>query len=162
MSESNETPTAPAATKVQFLLQRVYTRDISFESPGAPAIFAQEWNPESNVQFTSGATRVADKQYEVVLQVTVTANNQGKTVYIAEVRQAGVFLIEGLDANALEQLLGTQCPNILFPYARATLTDMVARGTLPQLLLQPINFDAVFAEARRRREQKVAETAAKH
>lgn len=162
MSDLQETPTAATTVKTQFLLQRIYTKDISFESPGAPAIFAQEWNPESNLQFSSGATRITDKQYEVVLQVTVTANNQGKTVYIAEVRQAGVFLIDGLDAPSLEHLLGTQCPNILFPYAREALSDLVARGTFPQLLLQPMSFDAVFAEALRRRAQQSAGTAAKH
>jgi len=164
MNEQNDAPTVPAATphKAQFTLQRVYTKDISFEAPGAPSAFTQEWNAETSVQFNSGAARVGDKQYEVTLQITVTTTNAGKVAYIAEVRQAGVFFVDGLDTAALELLLGAHCPNILFPYAREIISDLASRGTFPQLLLQPINFDAIYNEAKRRRDQKDAETTAKH
>ena len=162
MSEQNDAPAAATQQKAQFALQRIYTKDISFESPGAPAVFAQDWNAESNVQFTTGATRVAEKQYEVVLQMTVTANNNGKVAYIAEVRLAGVFFIDGVDGPALEALLGAHCPSILFPYAREVISDLASRGTFPQVLLQPINFDAVYGEAKRRRELAASEGEPRH
>lgn len=162
MSEQNDEVIAPTSQKAKFALQRIYTKDISFEAPGAPAVFGHDWAPEASVHFTSGATRVADKQYEVVLQLTVTATNNDKVAYIAETRQAGVFFIEGLDAEALEPLLGAHCPSILFPYAREVISDLASRGTFPQMLLQPINFDAVYAEAKRRRDEAGADAEAKH
>lgn len=147
-----------AAKKPQIVIQRLYVKDISFESPGTPAVFTQPWEPETNVQFGSGVNRVSDNQYEVVLQVTVTATLKGKTAYIAEVRYAGVFQVDGIDGAALEHTMNAYCPNILFPYVREVITDLIARGTYPQFILQPINFDAVYADAKRR-QQAEAEAA---
>jgi preprotein translocase subunit SecB len=140
----------------QFGLQRIYVKDLSFESPASPAVFTQEWKPETNVQFGTAMAKVGEHQYEVVLQVTATVRNGSNVAFIAEVKQAGIFHAEGLEGEALERLLGAQCPSILFPYAREVVSDLVARGTFPQLLLQPMNFDAVFAEAKRRAQQPPA------
>lgn len=149
------------APQPQFAVQRLYAKDISFEAPGTPAVFTQPWEPESNVQFASSTTKVGDTHYEVVLQVTVKTMLKDKVAFIAEVRFGGIFLIEGITGPALEHVLGAQCPNILFPYVRETISDLVTRGSFPQFVLQPMNFDAIYADARRRREEKAAE-AAKH
>lgn len=152
----------PAAKKPQLAVQRLYVKDVSFEAPGAPAIFTQPWEPETNVQFGSGANRLSDNQFESVLQVTVTTAVKGKTVYIAEVRYAGVFLIEGIEGPALEQVLNVHCPNILYPYVREVVSEMVSRGSFPQFILQPMNFEAIYADAKRRQQAGTAEQAPAH
>lgn len=163
MTEQAAAPDAEKKPSGQFALQRIYVKDISFESPNSPAVFTQEWAPETKIQFNSTARRLADNQYEVVLALNVTATLGEKVAFIAEIKQAGIFLADVPEA-ALEPLLGAQCPAILYPYARETVTDLVSRGTFPQLLLQPMNFDAIFSEARRRRDeqQAAAGEAAKH
>lgn len=136
----------------QFALQRIYVKDLSFEAPHAPNTFLAAWQPEVNIELSTQAARLADGQnYEVVLQLTVTVKNDNATAFLVEVKQAGIFLIEGVPEAQLQQLLGAYCPNVLFPYARETVSDVVARGSFPQLLLAPVNFDAVFAEAQRKR-----------
>lgn len=135
-----------------FQLQRIYTKDISFEVPGAPDVFLKQWQPQVNVQLNTETRRVGESEtdYEVVLSLTVTANNEDKTVYLVEVKQAGIFTIVGIEGEERDQLLGAYCPNLLFPYARELITDLVSRGTFPQLLLQPINFDALYQDAKAR------------
>ena len=148
-------------TKRTFQLQRIYARDISFEVPGAPDIFRKQINPHVNVQLNSEARRISEDndQYEVVLTLTITASEEETTVYLVEVKQAGIFSITGIEGEELERLLGSHCPQTLFPYARETVSDLVNRGSFPQLLLQPMNFEALFQEARRRRAEKQQEGA---
>lgn len=137
----------------QFALQRIYVKDLSFEAPHAPATFLSEWQPEISVELSTQASRLEDgKNYEVVLALTVTAKNNNATAFLVEVKQAGIFTIDGVPEAQLGQLLGAYCPNLLFPYARETISDVVTRGSFPQLLLAPVNFDAVFAEAQRKRQ----------
>lgn len=147
-------------TQGQFALQRIYVKDLSFEAPNAPKTFLAPWQPEVNVELTTAANRLEDgKNYEVVLSLTVTVKNDNATAFLVEVKQAGIFLIDGVPDGQMNQLLGAYCPNLLFPYARETVSDVVTRGSFPQLLLAPVNFDAVFAEAQRKRtEQAEAET----
>ncbi len=147
-------------TQGQFALQRIYVKDLSFEAPNAPKTFLAPWQPEVNVELTTAANRLEDgKNYEVVLSLTVTVKNDNATAFLVEVKQAGIFLIDGVPDGQMSQLLGAYCPNLLFPYARETVSDVVTRGSFPQLLLAPVNFDAVFAEAQRKRtEQAEAET----
>lgn len=163
MTEQNQA--AAGEKKIQFALQRIYVKDVSFEAPGSPQSFSVEWKPDTKVQFNSNAQRIGDRAYEVVLALNVEVTNGDKVVYLVEVKQAGVFTVDGPDA-AVEHLLAAQCPAILFPYARELVTDMVARGTFPQLLLQPMNFDAIYAESKRRQQKRAdvaaAEAAAKH
>jgi preprotein translocase subunit SecB len=139
-------------TQGQFALQRIYVKDLSFESPGAPRTFTSAWKPEVNIELATGASRVDEKNFEVVLSVTVTVKNEGATAFIAEAKQAGLFQIEGVPDAQLGHLLGAFCPNLLFPYVRETISDIVTRGSFPQLLLAPVNFDAVFEEAQRKRQ----------
>lgn len=137
----------------QFSLQRIYVKDLSFETPHAPHTFMANWQPDVSIELSTQASRLEDgKNYEVVLSLTVTAKNDNATAFLVEVKQAGIFLIEGVPDAQLAGLLGAYCPNVLFPYARETISDVVARGSFPQLLLAPVNFDAAFAEAQRKRQ----------
>ncbi|MDQ8036810.1 MAG: protein-export chaperone SecB [Pedobacter sp.] len=136
----------------QFALQRIYVKDLSFEAPNAPKTFLAPWQPEVNVELSTAASKLEDgKNFEVVLSLTVTVKNDNATAFLVEVKQAGIFLIDGVPDAQIGQLLGAYCPNLLFPYARETVSDVVTRGSFPQLLLAPVNFDAVFAEAQRKR-----------
>jgi preprotein translocase subunit SecB len=141
----------------QFALQRIYVKDLSFEAPNAPKTFLAQWQPEVNVDLSTQANRLEDgKNYEVVLSLTVTVKNDNATAFLVEVKQAGIFMIDGVPEEQIGQLLGAYCPNLLFPYARETVSDVVTRGSFPQMLLAPVNFDAVFAEAQRQRQQQAA------
>lgn len=141
----------------QLALERIYAKDISFEVPSAK-VFTKEWEPELNINLSSNAEQIDASHYEVVLKVTVSADNKGETAFIAEIQQAGIFLMENIDQEQLPQLLGAYCPSILFPFAREAINDVVTKGSFPQLLLAPINFDAAFAEnmARLQQEQETA------
>ncbi len=131
----------------QFSIQKIYTKDISFETPNSPAIFAQtKWEPEVNVQLNSRASTMENDMHEIVLTVTVTAKVADETAYLVEVQQAGVFQVVGFEEAQMGHLLGSFCPNILFPYVREAISDLVARGGFPQMLLQPVNFDALYAQ----------------
>ncbi|MCG8670284.1 MAG: protein-export chaperone SecB [Pseudomonadales bacterium] len=137
----------------QFQLQRIYIKDLSFESPRAPEVFRQEWKPEVNLEVNHSATKIEGDIHEVILKITVSVKNQEKSAFVAEIHQAGLFLIAGIEGVQYEHVLKGVCPNILFPYARETISDLVARGTFPQFLLQPINFEAAFVEQMRRQQQ---------
>ncbi|HEX9803231.1 MAG TPA: protein-export chaperone SecB [Gammaproteobacteria bacterium] len=130
----------------QFAIQRIYTKDISFETPNSPTIFTEKWEPQVNVDLNSSGTKLAEGVFEVVLALTVTAKLGEKTAYLAEVQQAGVFGMEGFSEQDLSGMLHSFCPNILFPYAREVISDLVSKGSFPQLLLAPINFDALYAQ----------------
>jgi len=154
---SDEQQAAPAATEAQpqLALERIYLKDLSFEVPSAK-VFTSEWQPELNINLSSNAEQLDPSHFEVVLSVTLTANNGGSPAYIAEVKQAGIFLIEHVSQEQLPQLLGAYCPNILFPFVREALTDVITKGSFPQFLLAPINFDAAFAENVQRLQQESA------
>jgi len=145
----------------QFGLQRIYIKDLSFESPNAPTIFKQQWKPEINLDLNNRSQKIEDDIYEVVLSLTVTAKVEGKVGFIAELQQAGVFLIKGVAAQQLQALLGSYCPNVLFPYAREAVSDLVGKGGFPQLLLAPVNFDALYADAMKK-QQNQANAESKH
>ena len=130
----------------QFALQRIYTKDISFETPNSPAIFTEKWEPAVNVDINSANTLLQEGVYEVVLTVTVTAKVGEKTAYLAEVQQAGIFVVAGFGEQEMGGMLNAYCPNMLFPFAREAVADLVNKGSFPQLLLAPINFDALYAQ----------------
>jgi len=135
----------------QFALQRIYLKDASFEVPNAPRVFLQAWNPEISIDLATGMAQLEDgNHFEVTLSLTVTARNDNQVAFLVEVQQAGIFQAVGFPDEELAPLLGAYCPNLLFPYAREAISDLVGKGSFPQLLLQPINFDAVFAENQRR------------
>jgi preprotein translocase subunit SecB len=139
----------------QFVVHRIYTKDLSFESPNSPDIFRREWQPEHELNLNTKVNKLADDAFEVVLSVTVTIKIGDKTAIIVEVHQAGLFGVQGFPEQELGPLLGAYCPNLLFPYAREAVTDLVTKGSFPQLVLQPVNFDALFAQ----HQQQMAEQA---
>ena len=130
----------------QFALQRIYIKDLSFESPNAPHVFSEQWNPQMSLNMNTAVQDLGDDYHEVTLKITVTIKSNDKTAFLAEVHQAGIFLIKDVPAEQKGPVIGVACPNILFPYARETISDLVSRGSFPQLLLQPINFDVVYAQ----------------
>jgi preprotein translocase subunit SecB len=121
-------------------------RDLSFEAPKSPEIFRQEWRPSVELDINTQHRVLEGDFQEVVLKLSVTVKNGEETAFIAEVQQAGIFLIKGLDGAAMSHTLGAFCPNILFPYARETLDSLVVRGSFPALMLAPVNFDALYAQ----------------
>ena len=130
----------------QFAIQRIYTKDLSFESPNAPEIFRIEGKPENELSRNTKVNRLADETYEVVLTVTINVKVGDKTAFIAEVHQAGIFTLNGFPEQELGPMLGAYCPNVLFPYAREVISDLVTKGSFPQLVLQHVSFDALFAQ----------------
>ena len=144
MSEE-DTNTTPEQV---FVIQKVYTKDISFETPNTPEIFREDdWRPNINLQLQSRSKSLDDNVYEIVLMVTVTAKvDDDTTAYLAEVQQAGIFRVSGFEEEEMHYMLGSYCSNILFPFAREVVSDLVTRGGFPQLLLAPVNFDALFAQ----------------
>ncbi len=146
----------------QFEIRRVYIKDVSFEAPNSPQVFTQQWKPETNVQLSAESARMEESLFEVALAVTVTTKMEGKTAYLVEVKQAGIFGIKGFEDRQLHQLLGSYCPNVLFPFAREAIADFVAKGGFPHLLLAPINFDALYTQQMNQQQGKSAEGGAKH
>lgn len=138
--------TTPEQNGPQFVLQRIYTKDISFETPNSPAIFTEKWEPAINVDLNSANAQLQEGLFEVVLSVTVTAKIGEKTAYLAEVQQAGIFVINGFNEQEMGGMLNSYCPNMLFPFAREVISDLVNKGSFPQMLLAPINFDALYAQ----------------
>lgn len=131
----------------QFAIQKIYLKDVSFESPNAPNVFADgEWKPEVNVQINSTHQLIAQDLHEVVLSITVTAKQNGKTAFLVEVKQAGLFAMSGFPKENMEGMLSAYCPETLFPFAREAVADFVNKGGFPPLLLTPINFNAVYMQ----------------
>ena len=157
--QANSQPTgnenAPA-----FGLQKIYLKDVSFESPNAPAVFLDEWKPETEVQLNTEVHPLENGNHEVVLTITVTTKSAGKVAYLVEVKQAGIFLMRGYDDKQKGPLLGSLAPATLFPYAREAVSSLVSKGAFPEMLLQPINFDALFAQHVQRAQQQAAAEAA--
>lgn len=130
----------------QFAIQKIYVKDISFETPNSPQVYLEKWEPDVGLQLSNTAAVLSDNTHEVVLSLTVTVKLKDKTAYLVEVQQAGIFNIDGYDQAQLAAVIGSYCPNILFPYAREAVSDLVTRGGFPQLLLAPINFDALYRQ----------------
>jgi preprotein translocase subunit SecB len=142
---ADDQPTS--ATQQQLLLQKIYVKDLSWESPKAPLVFTSNVQPQTQVNIRSGSTDVAPNTQEVTLTLTIEAKDQDATLFLAEVAQAGLFFIQGYTAEEKAMLLGSFCPSTLYPFAREAISDLVSRGGFPPLLLQPINFDALYQQA---------------
>ena len=132
----------------QVTLQKIYVKDLSFESPNAPQIFAQELKPKTQLNLRSGHRELDDDTYEVVLTVTVEAKAEEKTVFLIEIQQAGLFRLAGISEEHRSILLGSFCPGVLYPYVREAVANVVQRGGFPEFLLQPIDFDGLYAQSR--------------
>ena len=148
MAEENQVAENTEQTPVEFQIQRIYIKDVSFEAPNLPTIFHQEWKPQLGFELDTETVQVDEDLYEVALHMTVstTLEDSGDTAFICEVKQAGVFTIKGLEGIQLQHALASQCPTILFPYARELISNLVNRGTFPALNLSPVNFDALFVD----------------
>jgi len=130
----------------QFSIQKIYTKDISFESPNSPKIFTEKWEPTVDFNLGTNVDPIEEKLFEISLSVTVTVKCAETTAYLVEVTQAGIFSLTGFSEQEMGPMVGSFCPNILFPYAREVVSDLVAKGGYPQLLLAPVNFDALYAQ----------------
>ena len=165
MTEENKDVVNNEEQEVQAVLQiqRIYVKDVSFEAPNLPHIFNQEWKPKLAFDLSTETVKLADDLYEVCLNISVetTLEDSGDVAFICEVKQAGVFTIRGLEDMQMAHCLTAQCPNMLFPYARELVSNLVNRGTFPALNLSPVNFDALFVEylQRQQQEQESAEQA---
>ncbi len=143
-----------APTGPSFTVEKIYIKDISFEAPGTPQVFNEAGQPQLQMNLNQQVQRLSEGAFEVVLGVTLTCTIADKTAYLAEVQQAGVFGLAGFDESTLDGMLGTHCPNVLYPYARQTISDLIQAGGFPPFLLQPINFEALYAEGVRQRAEQ--------
>lgn len=144
-----------------FTIQKLFVKDVSFESPNSPAIFTdQNWQPELNVQLNTEHNDLGNNHHEVVLDITVTAKQGEKTGFLIELKQAGVFSLEGFAAEEMGPMLGSYCPNILFPYAREAISDYIGKGGFPAILLAPVNFDALYAQHVQQQQKQAADNTA--
>jgi preprotein translocase subunit SecB len=140
--------------KKSMQLQRIYTKDVSLETPGVPDVFRSREQPRVDVQLSNGSNRIAETDdFEVTVTATVTARVNDSVVYLVEVAQAGIFSITGFEGDELEQVLGAYCPSIIFPYLREVISSLIDRASFPPFLLQPINFDALYREAKAKEQQ---------
>jgi preprotein translocase subunit SecB len=147
-------------SQITVALQRVYLKDSSFEAPNSPAIFQGDWRPTVQLNIGTSMNELGDAAYESVLSLTVEAKQGDKTAFLIEVQQAGVFVLQGLPPGDLQRALMTFCPQQLYPYAREVVSDLSSKGGFPALQLQPVNFDAVAAEAIRRQQAEQGEQGA--
>lgn len=127
-------------------VQKIYIKDLSFESPNSPAIFMQSGKPDIDIQMHTAAKTVDKEVHEVVLTITVSAKSEDKTLFLVEIQQAGIFAIQNVEQEQLAPVLGIDCPSILFPYARQMISELTTQGGFPPLLMAPVNFDAVFRQ----------------
>lgn len=163
MAEENKAAEQGSEQQAQPMLQiqRIYVKDVSFEAPNLPHLFQQEWKPVLKFDLDTETNVLAENLYEVVLNVSIETKLEGTdtVAFICEAKQAGIFAISGLEEMQLAHALTSQCPNMLFPYVRELVSNLVNRGTFPALNLAPVNFDALFVEYLQRQQAAQAETA---
>jgi len=164
MAEEHNQEAAAAAenpNEQQFAVQRLYIKDLSFEAPMGAEAFTKQWQPAVNQELGNKVNKLDDNNYEVILTITITVKLGEETAFLIEVHQAGIFNITGLEEQQLAHVLNTMCPQILFPYAREAIDNVITKGSFPALMLPPINFDALFAQAvQQSQDAKNAETEA--
>ena len=153
MSEDNQSDLSAEAAagaadqeQARFALQRIYTKDVSFETPNSPQIFQEQGQLEMSLNLSQRLQELGEDMYEIALTVTVTGTLSEKTAYLCEVQQAGIFQISGVEENQRAAMINVLCPNTLYPYARATVTQLVAGAGFPPVVLQPINFEQMYAQ----------------
>ncbi len=142
----------------QIAIQKIYVKDFSFESPHTPEVFTRsDWSPKTNLNLRSSHTSGSNNSHEVVLTITIEAKEEDKTFFLIELQQAGLFHIAGYGEDEFKAVVGSYCPNILFPYARESVANIVSKGGFPEFLLQPINFDALYAQGLAQAQMKAQE-----
>jgi len=153
------------AAEQQFVIQKIFLKDVSFESPNAPAMFSDDtgaWQPEINVQINSANQSVGQDLYEVVLTITATAKQNKKTAFLVEVKQAGLFTMSGFPEENIAGMLGAYCPETLFPFAREAVSGLVTNGGFPPLLLTPVNFNALYTQHMQQQQAATADQDTAH
>ncbi len=145
-----------SSTGKQILLQKIYVKDLSFESPKAPQVFQSGGSPQTQLNIRTSNRDVGEGNVEVTLTLTVESKDNEDTIFIIELSQSGVFYVQGYSEDERAMLVGSFCPSALYPFAREVVADVATKGGFPQLLLQPINFDALYAQAVRERETQNA------
>jgi len=130
----------------EFGIHSIYLKDVSFEAPNSPDIFKTQFQPEIQMNLNLETHKLDENVYEVVLSVTVEAKAKDKSAFLVELQQAGVFTLRGFNDENLGPMLGIYCPNVLFPYARESVANLVSKGGFPQLLLEPVNFEALYSQ----------------
>ena len=151
------------AAEKRLSITKIYLKDSSFESPQSPAIFRRgEWKPQTNLNLRRAHHAVENDHHEIVLTITIEAKEDDKSCFLIELQQAGLFEIVGYEGEELEAIVGSFCPNILFPYARETIASLVQKGGFPEFVLQPINFDALYMQSKQQQMTAAADTAEKH
>lgn len=151
------------AAEKRLSITKIYLKDSSFESPQSPAIFRRgEWKPQTNLNLRSAHHAVENDHHEIVLTITIEAKEDDKSCFLIELQQAGLFEIVGYEGEELEAIVGSFCPNILFPYARETIASLVQKGGFPEFVLQPINFDALYMQSKQQQMTAAVDTAEKH
>lgn len=161
MKNEQEQNQAAGQNNMDFGIQRIYVKDISYEAPNSPQIFKENWTPKVEIDIQSKSNTLEDGVFEVVLAVTTTVKINDKLAFLAEVQQAGIFTIRNFPDDQLQHLLGSFCPSIIFPYAREGITDVVTRGGFPQLYLAPINFDAIYQQKLAKEQEGSSESSEK-
>ena len=151
------------AAEKRLTIGKIYLKDFSFESPQSPGVFRQDdWKPKTDLNLRSSHTALGDDQHEVVLTITVEAKTEDNTFFLVELAQAGLFEMAGYEGEELGAIIGSFCPNILFPYARETIASLIQKGGFPEFVLQPINFDALYLQSKQQQATAQAEDAEKH
>ncbi|WP_051168155.1 protein-export chaperone SecB [Marinospirillum minutulum] len=141
------------APQTQFALQRLYLSDVSFEAPNSPEVFMVKDQPHVDVKLDTSNRQINEELYEVTVKITAQVTFGEKTAFLAEIEQSGAFQIAGIEGDNLEHALGAFSPNILFPYAREAIDNLVVKGGFPPLMIAPVNFEAIFAERKQREAQ---------
>ncbi|MCX7190263.1 MAG: protein-export chaperone SecB [Methylotenera sp.] len=159
--EDNKVAAEEQPQQAGFSIEKIYVKDASLEIPNAPQIFTDRTQPQVGIELSNFAQQLEANVFEVAIKVTVTSKIEDKTVFLVEVTQAGIFQIRNVPEENLEMIVGITCPNILFPYARETVSDLVVRAGFQPVLLNPINFEALFAQ-QKQQQAEAAEAAAKH
>ena len=136
-----------------FTIERIYVKDLSLEIPNAPQIFLEREAPQVDIQLHHNSSQIEDGVYQTVLTVTVTAKIGEKTMFLVEVAEAGIFIARNIPASELDAVLGIACPNILFPYVREVVSDVVTRAGFPPVVLNPVNFEAIYQQQRAPQQQ---------
>ncbi len=155
---NEENNAAAEANQPEFGIQRIYVKDVSYEAPKTPGVFLKDWEPELHMDLNTKASRLDGDHHEVVLVVTVQVKMKEETIFLIEVQQAGIFLAKGFSDEEMRPMLGSFCPNVLYPYAREAVTDLVVRGGFPQLYLAPVNFDALYQQNEQEEAEETSET----
>ena len=146
--------TPPPQQQPAFQIEKIYVKDLSLEIPNAPQVFLQQAQPQLDVQLGSESAGISEAYYEVTVTATVTARAGERTLFLAEAVQAGIFSARNFAQEELDPLLGIACPNILFPYLRETISDLITRGGFPPVLLAPVSFEAIYMQRLQQQRQQ--------